>query len=391
MPIRNAPAELPTTLRFLSSRLARRLRGEKLLKNEPCLRQQVEQLVPAQSDHLAGHQWMRIPANAQDWMDSGIELKTGESFSLICGGSIRLSERLDVGLHAQSALWYRVGDEGLARVPSNRSTFTAQQSGLLKLLARFPGDFLDQSGAADPDQPKPKLSGELEVLILRWKENATEAGLKAAADMAPDVFAQALERLQQPKTPPQGWKYFWRIGEAEIYQPGTDDGESKDGQICCNTHADVGIAQYPVDIAIDDSTRLEWSWLVKQLPSKIAEHTQPTHDYLSIAIEFDNGLDLTYMWSVSLPVGTIFQCPLPWWDQRETHWVIRSGTQELGQWLDESRPVADDYRAAIGDEVPERVVAVWLIANSAFQRGTGECVYSKIRLSNRDKQTGIGA
>ena len=145
MPIRNAPAELPTTLRFLSSRLARRLRGEKLLKNEPCLRQQVEQLVPALSDHLAGHQWMRIPANAQDWMDSGIELKTGESFSLICGGSIRLSERLDVGLHAQSALWYRVGDEGLARVPSNRSTFTAQQSGLLKLLARFPGDFLDQS------------------------------------------------------------------------------------------------------------------------------------------------------------------------------------------------------------------------------------------------------
>ena len=25
-----------------------------------------------------------------------------------------------------------------------------------------------------------------------------------------------------------------------------------------------------------------------------------------------------------LPAGTIFQCPLPWWDKRETHWVLRT-------------------------------------------------------------------
>jgi len=74
----------------------------------------------------------------------------------------------------------------------------------------------------------------------------------------------------------------------------------------------------------------------------------------------------------------VFQCPLPWWDQRETHWVLRSGTQQLGQWLAERRSLLADYRAAIGGPDPQRVVGVWLIANTAFQRGVGECQYRRI-------------
>ncbi|MDC6711173.1 DUF3047 domain-containing protein, partial [Leclercia adecarboxylata] len=110
----------------------------------------------------------------------------------------------------------------------------------------------------------------------------------------------------------------------------------------------------------------------------------PTHDYLSIAVEFENGLDLTYLWSSSLPVGTHFRCPLPSWDQRETHWVVRSGAAELGRWLDEKRPILEDYRAAIGGPDPARVVAVWLIAVSLFQRDVGDCAYAGIALSNAD-------
>jgi hypothetical protein len=39
-----------------------------------------------------------------------------------------------------------------------------------------------------------------------------------------------------------------------------------------------------------------------------------THDYLSGAVELDNGQDLTYLWSSSLPIGTAFRCPIVWWD-----------------------------------------------------------------------------
>ncbi len=147
--------------------------------------------------------------------------------------------------------------------------------------------------------------------------------------------------------------------------------------------------QYPVELPLGDDLSLQWEWKVDQLPSKLPEHIQPTHDYLSIAIEFDNGLDLTYMWSSELAVDTIFQCPLPWWDQRETHWVLRNNPAELGRWLHERRDVQADYRRAIGGSLPEKVVAVWLIANSAFQRGEGDCQYRGIQLQRGDAEVSV--
>jgi len=113
----------------------------------------------------------------------------------------------------------------------------------------------------------------------------------------------------------------------------------------------------------------------------VPEDIVPTHDYLSIAVEFDNGLDLTYMWSAALPEDTIFQCPLAWWDERETHWVVRT-KKDVGRWLSEERSIKKDYERAIGGDVPAKVVQVWLIANSLFQRGTGKCDYRAIRLTD---------
>jgi len=129
-------------------------------------------------------------------------------------------------------------------------------------------------------------------------------------------------------------------------------------------------------------SRLRWSWCVDRLPSRLPEHIQPTHDYLSIAVEFDDGRDLTYLWSAALPVDTIFQCPLPWWDRRETHWVVRSGAHELGRWIDEGRDLLADCEQALGGAPPREVVAVWLIAVSAFQRGAGRCRYRGIALED---------
>ena len=128
-----------------------------------------------------------------------------------------------------------------------------------------------------------------------------------------------------------------------------------------------GFCNTPPTSPLSAATRLQWSWRADQLPSEQDEHIDLTHDYLSIAVEFDNGLDLTYMWSASLPHDTVFQCPLPWWKERETHWVIRrAGDDPLHTWLDESRNVAEDYDVAIGGPRPERIVGIWLIANSLF-------------------------
>jgi hypothetical protein len=65
------------------------------------------------------------------------------------------------------------------------------------------------------------------------------------------------------------------------------------------------------------------------------------------------------------------KCPLPWWDKRETHQVVRSDLAKLGVWLEEKQPVLDDYERAIGGELPKRIVAIWLIAVSVFRKRLG--------------------
>ncbi len=119
------------------------------------------------------------------------------------------------------------------------------------------------------------------------------------------------------------------------------------------------------------------------------EDTIPSHDYLSIALAFDNGQDLTWYWSVSLPPGMSYRCPLPTWQHRETHWVVRSGLDGLGQWFSEDRPVHADYAAAIGMP-PARITQVWLIANSLFQRRLGQCEYADIVISGPDGEVAVG-
>ena len=115
----------------------------------------------------------------------------------------------------------------------------------------------------------------------------------------------------------------------------------------------------------------------------MAENAVLSHDYLSLAVEFNDGRDITYYWSSKLSVGTGYWCPLPTWKDREFHVVLRSGEQGLGAWLSEERNLYEDYQHYIGTP-PARIVRVWLIANSLFQRKDGVCSYRRILLSDGD-------
>jgi hypothetical protein len=72
---------------------------------------------------------------------------------------------------------------------------------------------------------------------------------------------------------------------------------------------------------------------------KAAVEVAAKHDDLSIALKFDNGQDLTYMWSAERPEGQGFRCPLHAWDTRKTHVVVRSGGGDLGRWFSEERNI----------------------------------------------------
>lgn len=297
----------------------------------------------------AGEGMVRLNGGEQDWVPTGFMARAGETFQVSATGALWMSKALSVGFEPRLAVWVRIGGAGpIRKLLANTCVFTAWADGPVQVIAKTLIEWADESGAL-MNQPERAMPGGIAINV-----NATTD----AADEASSVAA---------------WRYLWRLGDGRIYR---QEGE----EIAVSTYADVGILQREVDVALTAETRLSWSWLIEALPSALPEDLAPTHDYLSIAVEFENGRDLTYMWSAGLKPGHVFHCPLPFWCDRETHWVLRSGAQGLGRWRDESRAIAADYDTAIGGERPQKVVRVWLIANSVFQRRAGKARFKGIQV-----------
>jgi hypothetical protein len=183
-------------------------------------------------------------------------------------------------------------------------------------------------------------------------------------------------------TPPEGWAYLPELapyGPADIFHivPG-ETGPKPQMQV--HTARNVGILTRNVAVPLRRATTLGWRWKVDQIPSKLVETDPAHHDYFSIAVKFDNGRDLTYMWSVNLTQDFGFDCPLPGWTGREYHVVVRSGATDLGKWLTEKRDVAADYAKYIGGKAPARITQVWFIANTILQQGEANASFGAITL-----------
>ena len=329
-----------------------------------------------------------VTVHAKDsWLDTGIELEPGDTVTLLAQGRVYFSRALDIWVGPSLRLWGRVGDGNpVFRGTHETNTFTVHERGRLLFASRFPGEWLDPCGEASAHSPEyARASGDLSVLVLRWSRGTdahdTLRGCARAARVPGLVLAEA-KRLERPVPIPEHWQHDWRIGPSEVFSPArTPDGRPAVG---CLTHHDVGILRRDARLPLLPGTRLQWSWRVTELPSALPEDTLLSHDYLSIAVEFDDGQDLTYFWSSALPVGSAFRCPLPVWRDIETHVVVRSGPGGLGDWLAEERDVGADYRRLVGGAARE-VAAVWLIGESVLQRGYGRCEYASIRLTNNER------
>jgi len=329
------------------------------------------------------------------WLDTGLTLKPGERVTTISAGTVWLSRQYRLGLDQPLAAWARIGASGpVFHGARHTDTFSADRAGPLQLKT-FPTRWLSRSGRYAPEPPalNPDGGGGVSVVVIRWREGVDPAQALATltkGGAAPDWAAAELARLRAPTPAPSGWTYLWELGAADIFtavENAEDGGPQR--RIDAHTRADVAILQTPVDVALKPATRLNWRWKIDQLPAPVSETSPATHDYLSIAVEFDNGRDLTYFWSRDLAPGTHFHCPLEAWKDRETHVVARSGSTELGQWLAESKPILDDYARAVGGPPPKRIVRVWLIANSVFQRREGHGQFGDIVLEDGARRVAV--
>ncbi len=324
-------------------------------------------------ESLAEVRHVFLPANVPPWTKTGVVLRRGESVTILADGRVVLAEALDLWTGPRLSLWARHGGR-IRNGPRNHWSFTAEADGELE-LGIYSGEWASEAGdLATPIEGYAELTGGIDALVLRWKGD-TATGLQRLAAALPEasLLREECERLSSPVRPPEGWHHHRLLGESEIFVRHPNGGEPR---IAIDARSDVGILQRPIEFPLGDDTTLSWRWKIDELPSRRAEDALPTHDYVSIALEFENGRDLTWLWSAGLEPEHCFHCPLPNWNVRETHVVVRSGATGLGTWQAESRRVRDDYARAIGAP-PARIVAVWLIAVSLFQHGRARAEFAE--------------
>ena len=327
---------------------------------------------------LAASRYLQLPAQQPPWTATGLRLHRGQRYTLLAAGLIQWSER-HPHLHGGAGfhLWARVSPAGrIVNMIRDSTSFTADVDGELE-LGIYLGMWGDAFGRLDtPPTAYARLRGALEVVALAWRADSL-AGLIELHGHCPSApLAHEIERLRAPVCVPPEWDYLLETGRSDIYRDCTQDGRAR---ICLHAEDDQGILRKPIDFPLTPNTRLSWRWRLDEHPSTLAEDTHATHDYVSVATEFDNGRDLTWMWSSCLAPETWFDCPIKAWSRRETHVVVRSGWSAAAHWCRESRAVHRDVVRAMGPP-PARIVAVWLICVASFQHGTARASFEAIEL-----------
>jgi len=316
------------------------------------------------------------------WVASGLKVAAGEELALFADGSLDVE---GVVFEPRHLLWYRIGEQGIARnFSANQQVLQASADGEVFLTLRPSGLYWpDPQGTYPPGfSEAPAVPVEFTVDVVSIEGSAQQALLAMAAQGDADAAA-AVEVLEAADPLPRGFEYLEYLGRSNVFANGASDGRSG---ISAATSDDFGIVKMPLDLPLNKSTRLSFDWLYEAIPALGPETDPASHDYLSIALEFDNGQDLTWMWSKELPADSHFGCPLPWWDSRETHYVLQSGEEGLGEWFSHDRNVLDDYVAAVDGEPPSRIVGVWFIAVSVFGRQPGAASFANVAISNGDQR-----
>lgn len=334
----------------------------------------------AATPRLAGYQVFELGSDDLPWKALELDLLKGQEVTFLLGGRIWLSREHDLWLEPGTSFNARSqGRRPLYHPMNNSGTMTVAHDGAIEIARGF-AEWVDEDGELwTPVEAYRQLEVRIYGIALAWRGSALE-GLKslAAAGDVGGIIGEEIARLESPRKLPEGWHNIFQADSGPIIF-----NDAGNGEISCQAYKKAGIIQRPVSIELKPDTRLSWRWIVEELPSALPENQLVTHDYLSVGAEYDDGQDLTYLWSAGLPVGEVFRCPFPRWTPIETHMIIRTGHEELGQWLTEERDLFADYKAHVGGSAT-RVVRIWLLGVSVFQRRMGACRFADIKVTASD-------
>lgn len=368
---------MPLAVTSLSSTMA----AEDIGSSTSTFRKDIEGLiVRANSPELAGYRVFEINGPDLPWIDLGIEAAVGQQVTFLTTGRWWISRELD--LWFAPGLGFHIRTRGQQQIHSpgtDTSTITLSHGGPIE-VARLASLTADENGRLTiPEDIYRKDDVKISGVALLWRKTAAEglASLAKQGDVE-GLLAAELARLERGRKLPEDWSNLFLLGGGEEHFVWDASGE-----IVCESAGSASIIERQLSVPLESRPRLGWRWKIDQLPSAVAEDQAVVHDYLSIGVKFDDGQDLTYIWSAALPVGKVFRCPLPGWDKVETHMIVESGAQGLSTWRDVQRDIAADYSAHIGGTA-RAISHIWLLAITPFQRRRGACRFADISVETAD-------
>jgi hypothetical protein len=197
--------------------------------------------------------------------------------------------------------------------------------------------------------------------------------------------------------PPTPWTFVPLRGIAPAQVEVVSDGATRVARLVAQGAA--GLLVHPLDADTEATPILRWRWKVERVVSAADLHRREGDDfaarvYVTFALpdasltlwertrirlarlfygESVPAAALCYVWDNRNPVGTTA------WNAHSAQVrmvVVESGAARAGRWVEASRDVAADYRAAFGSRYPGPVPRISGVAISADTDQTGESATS---------------
>jgi hypothetical protein len=132
---------------------------------------------------------------------------------------------------------------------------------------------------------------------------------------------------------------------------------------------------------LDAYPNLAWSWRAVEFPKGSDERKSSTNDSaVSIYALFPGSMgtvkSVKYIWSRIVPVGTRLTSSAGSTQVR----VLRSGSDQAGQWVEEQADVREDYRKLFGVDKPPKPAGIAVLTDSDDTKSSAQGDYANLRL-----------
>lgn len=145
--------------------------------------------------------------------------------------------------------------------------------------------------------------------------------------------------------------------------------EESQGRLAIRADSDAAASgRYrEININLDETPMLYWSWKVDNVLTDIDERTRAGDDYAArVYVVFSGGLAfwrtraINYVWSSNQRVGDSWISPFT---DNVRMVAVQSGPERAGQWIDEHRNIRADYQYLFGEK-PRAIDAIAIMTDT---------------------------